>query len=109
MSREFFDFNPITGITHYTEQDGEDTVVHTAQDVEPVVESAKRLANAGARDGGIKDGWWHIADIPPTVWLEIKQKYNCDIFTPDEKEFERFLQIVQRDYQYLKTTHKRIA
>lgn len=109
MAKEFFDFNPITGIVHYIEEDGEAIVVRTEQDVEPVVESAKRLANAGARDSGIKANWWHVADIPPAIWLEIKQKYHCDIFTGDDNEFDRFLKIVERDYPYLKTTHKRIV
>lgn len=109
MSREFFDFVPDTGIVHYIEEDGDDVIVRTEQDVEPVMERAKKLANDGRGDRGIKEGWWHIADVPPTIWLEIKQKYNCDMFTADDNEWKRFLQILKRDYGHFLTTHKRIV
>ena len=106
---EVFDFDPVRGIVRYVEDDGRDLIMHSRQDCTAVIERAKKMANDGKRDGGIKKSWWHVADVPDMVWLEIREKYNCDIFSPDENEFDRFLRIIETDYPWLKTTHKKIV
>lgn len=108
MPAEFFDYNPSNGVEHYTEQDGDITVVKTLQDVQPLLDKNKAIANAGLADGGIKEGWWHVADVPPVVWLEMK-KLGMDLFTKEDGEFKRCLQYIEKHYPYLKTTHKKIV
>jgi hypothetical protein len=108
MAAEFFDYDPHTGVQYLTEQDGDITVVQRMQDVQPLLDKNKAIANSGLADGGIKEGWWHVCDIPPVVWLEMK-KIGLDIFTRDDGEFTRCLQHIQTNYPYLKTTHKKIA
>lgn len=103
MAREFFDYDPLTGVTHYTEQQGDSTVVYTEQDLTPLIERNKALANQGLRDDGIKEGWWHYCDIPAVVELALR-KQGVNIHDPSHGK--RMFQIINRDYPYLKTTHK---
>jgi len=106
---EFFDYDPLTGVRIDADFRDDGFTFYHSQDVEPLLDRLERLRNSGAKDRGIKESWFHIADIPPVIYLEIKQKYNCDLFTKDDAEFTRFLQIIERDYPKLKTTHKKIA
>lgn len=109
MSRELFEFDPQTGIRRYIEDDGEHGRIATSeQDCTALVERNKRWANSGAKDGGIKENWWHICDIPPTVVVEMK-KAGMDILSGDDRQFKRALQYIQTNYPYLKTTHKSIV
>lgn len=109
MAREFFGFDPMTGITRYIEDIGDGKRVATSeQDATALVERNKRWANEGAKDRGIKEGWWHVCDVPPTIWLEMKRK-GMDILSPDNAEFKRALRYIQANYPHLKTTHKKIV
>lgn len=100
---EFFDFDPVTGITTYTEEGdkpGDIKVIRKA-DISAVVEHAKAQRNAGIRDKGIKKGWWHYAYIPPIVMAEMYQK-GIDV-TNDGKAVAKF---INENYPALKTTDK---
>ena len=101
---EFFDYDPLTGVSHYTEQDGDTTIVHTVQDLTPLVERNKKIANEGLKDGGIKDSWWHYCDIPPVVELALRKK-GINIHDPDHGK--AMFKEINQNYPYLKLTHKK--
>ena len=108
MSAEFFDYDPMTGVRYdIAEQDGIE-ICQRLQDVEPLIEKNKSIRNNGLADGGIKQGWWHICDVPPVVQLELK-KQGYDLFSKDDTVFNKTLQKIQSDYPYLCTTNKKFA
>lgn len=78
--------------------------VHYRQDVEPTLEYAKTLRNAGATDYGIKKDLWHYAQIPPVIILEMKFKHGVDVF--DKNHLKRVFELLNREYPYLKCTEK---
>ena len=101
---EFFDYDPLTGVTHLTEQVGDETIVHTVQDLTPLIERNKKIANEGIKDAGIKESWWHYCDIPPVVELALKKK-GIDIHNPDHGK--AMFKEINANYPYLKLTHKK--
>lgn len=103
MAREFFEYDPLTGVTYETEQDGDVTILHASQDLTPLIERNKRIANEGVKDKGIKESWWHYADIPPVVYLELRKK-GIDIHNPDHGK--AMFREINTNYPMLKLTHK---
>ncbi len=103
MAREFFDYDPLTGVTHYTEQIGDDTFVFTEQDLTPLIERNKAMANQGLADKGIKEGWWPYCDIPPVVELALRKK---GINIHDPSHGKAMFKEINSNYPYLKKTHK---
>jgi hypothetical protein len=101
---EFFDYDPLTGVSYYTEQEGNTTLLHTVQDCQGLIDRNTKISNEGLADKGIKENWWHYCDIPTVVMLELRKK-GIDIFNPDDGE--RMFEIINRDYPYLKRTHKK--
>ncbi len=106
MAKEFFDYDPLTGVTHYTEQVNETTILHMEQDLTPLIERNKKIANSGQRDIGIKEGWWHYCDIPPVVELKLKQ---MGINIHDPNDGKKMFEVINRDFPALKVTHKHHA
>lgn len=102
---EFFDYDPVTGITYSTDYDATtgDTILHKVQDVGPLIEHNQALANAGAKDIGIKKSWWHYCSIPPLVQVELMKK-GIDI-TRVEHGKAMFREI-NTNYPKFKVTHK---
>jgi hypothetical protein len=103
MSKEFFDYDPLTGVTHYTEQIGDETIVYTEQNLTPLLERNKAIANEGAKDKGISDSWWHYCDVPPVVELALRKK-GINIHNPDHGK--AMFREINANYPYLKLTHK---
>lgn len=102
---KYFDYDPFTGMhetTDIDEQSGRVTI-HQAEDVEPVLNQCKEMANCGSTDQGIKKGFWHYAEIPLSVVLELK-KQGIDIH--DRNSSKRLFETINRDYPYLKVTQK---
>lgn len=105
-----FDYDPFTGITEYVDYDHQtDTlIVHRVQDVEPVLEQNKAIANeVDISKRGIKDGWWRFAHIPAIV-IEQWLKEGINIFSKNDKK-KVFEKLNDPDYRYLKTTTGRHA
>ena len=102
---EFLDYDPITGVTHWFDHDEltNETRITSTQDVEPLLDYNKRLANEGATDGGIKKGWWLYAKIPPIVMLKLRAK---GIDLQDPKATKRIIQEINENYPALKVTQK---
>lgn len=78
--------------------------VHYRQDVEPILERNKMLRNDGLTDGGIKRDMWLYASIPPVVIYKLLYEYGINIF--NRNDTKRALEVINRDFPYLKTTNK---
>lgn len=88
MSKEFFDYDPLTGATEYFDFDDTNgrATIETVQDVEPLLERALMSRNNGLRDGGIKENWFHYAEIPLVYLLKLRK---MGISWDDPKEINR--------------------
>jgi hypothetical protein len=102
---EFFDYNPNRGTWYEVDEDAQSggMFIHTKQDVQPIIDHATAIRNSGlAEKKARKTDFLHYATIPAHVELEIKEKYGISIY--DKHETKKLLQIINRDYPYLKTT-----
>src|SRR6185503_14228490 len=104
---EFFDYDPLTGVTQFIDHDPENPYkmsIHTVQDIEPVLEQAKMSRNNQLRDNGIKESWWHYASIPLAVCMQLRKK-GLEIFDP-KVDAKRVNQEINTHYPALKMTDK---
>lgn len=108
MAREFFDYDPLTGVTEYVEwsPDGATFSIHQEQDVEPYVEFAKLLANTGATDVNFRGEGWLYAIIPPVIQA---QMFKRGINILDKGDTRKVVATINADYPWLKTTHRHHA
>lgn len=101
---DFFEVDPLTGIRSdfkWDDMKQEYTIVRS-QDVEPLLDRAKAMANEGGLNReDIKRGWWHYATIPPIVQLQMRAK-GINISDPDHQK--RMIQEINTHYPHLKTT-----
>ena len=101
MGREFFDYDPLTGVrTDFDFEDGKVKLYHT-QDVERALEIAKTSRINGLRDNGIKENWFHYAEIPLMYLLKMRK---MGISWDDPKEINR---AVNTYFPELKMTEKK--
>ena len=106
MSKEFFDYDPWTGLAYYTEQDGPNTIVRTEQDCSPVLEHTMEKRNSGSGDKRIAGHMNHYADIPNGVALQLMQK-DINIFNLRKGDFPKLAREIEQNYPYLKVTDKK--
>ncbi len=102
---EFLDYDPQTGIRHdfaYDEMTGNATIQYT-QDLQPLLDHTRAMANDGLTDKGIKEGWWLYAKIPALVQVMLHQK-GIDIADPDSTK--AILAEINTHYPHLKCTQK---
>lgn len=106
MAREFFDFDPLTGLTEYIEE--VDGAVHLTyeQDVEPILNHTRALANEGLPDGNFRKEGWLYAVIPAVVEMQLRAK---GINLMDQNDIGRVVQEINQNYPLLKTTHRHHA
>lgn len=104
MRGEFFDFDPLTGIMErYEEQDGR-IMIHSYQDVEPIMDAAKRIANSGtADDAWKKQGGTIYAVIPPIIQGQMLKR---GINFMDPNDLPKVVKEMNTTYSAFKTTHK---
>lgn len=102
---EFLDYDPLTGLRYDWEWDAEkgEATIRTTQDVQPIIDRAKALANDSLRDNGIKKGWWHYCYVPPIVELQLRAK---GINIHDKGATKRLLEEINTNYPHLKVTQK---
>lgn len=100
---EFFDYDPVAGMTYYTDydHDNDEIVVHSVQDVQPHLDWAKEVRNSNVADKGIKRDMWHYAIIPTHVQLELRQK-GINIYKKDH--WRAMLKEINTNYPHLKMT-----
>lgn len=102
---EFLDYDPLTGLRYDWEWDAEkgEATIRTSQDVTPLLEYNRALANDSLRDGGIKKGWWQYCSIPPIVEIQLRAK---GINIHDKNCTKRLLEEINTNYPHLKVTQK---
>jgi hypothetical protein len=101
---KFVEYDPLRGIETREDSYEGRLQVHYRQDVEPVLELNKYERNNGLTDKGIKEDFWLYARIPAVVILKLLYEYGVDINNKDH--FKKALDIINRDFPYLKTTEK---
>lgn len=101
---KFVDYDPQRGLATYEDMYEGHMQIHYRQDVEPLLEYTKFLRNEGATDSGIKNDFWHYAQIPQVVILEMRFKHGVDIF--NKNDTKRVFELINREYPHLKTTNK---
>jgi hypothetical protein len=101
---QLFDYDPITGIAEYYEERDGKIHMHYRQDVEPILEQARKLRNEGGPDDAWKkQGATMYASLPMVVVHEM-QKKGINIF--DQNDMPRVIREINTNYPYLKTTYK---
>lgn len=86
MSRRLVDFDPVSGIAHYSEWNDIDDALryHAVQNVDSILDFNRMQANeAPARFGDLAP----VARIPMTLWTKLKREGIID----DEKAMRRWL------------------
>ena len=106
MSNTWVEYNPDSGMTEHNRAVELTGVVHVTkvQDVEPLLDRNKEVANTGATNEGIKKGLWHYMSIPPAVQYELLVKYGVNVHK--KEHWPKLFSLVNEHYPYLKTTHK---
>lgn len=102
---EFLDFDPLTGISNYWDYDAQTdkATITRVQDLQPLIDYNKELANTGKKDRGIKHSWWHYANIPAIHQVMMRQQ---GIDLTDPCAVNRVVQWINEHAPYLKVTHK---
>lgn len=103
---EFFEYNPENAMVYHTEEgEGDDLILRSEQDVEPILDALKSLRNKND-DSGIKRGYWHYCTIPTTVELELRQK-GINIY--NKHQTKEVLKEINTNYPHLKATRRHHA
>jgi hypothetical protein len=98
----------MTGITTSVDYipESDKTVVIREQDASLIIEANKVLQNNDdLTKGGIKNSWWHYAQIPNIVIEKWKSEHGVDLFNKDHQKAV-FKLLNDPQYKYLKTTTK---
>lgn len=104
MPFEFFDFDPLTGVTEKLAFEDGKIHVRYEQDVEPILDYAKALNAQGLTDENWKKhGAALYAVIPPVVQGQLLKK---GVNFLDPNDIGKVLDEVNTNYRYLKTTDK---
>ena len=101
---KFYDYNPTKGVWHEEGYDHveDKVVIHTKQDVEPVLEYTKQLRNSGEND---KVGAFsRYAVIPTSVELALRKK-GINIY--NKHQTKELLREINQNYPHLKVTNLR--
>ena len=108
MAREFFDFDPLTGVAEYLEWAPDNSTFKLVyeQDEKPFVDFAKELANSGIPDGNFRGEGWLYAIIPPIVQLQMFEK-GINFLDPNDSK--KVIEEINQHYPWLKTTHRHHA
>lgn len=82
------------------------TVIGREQDISHILDANKVLQNDDQlTKDGIKNSWWHYAQIPNIIIEKWKNEHGVDVFNKDhEKAVYKLLNDPQ--YKFLKTTTK---
>jgi hypothetical protein len=102
--KRLLDIEPLTGIQTFHEYDHQTgiTTIERVQDVKPILDRNKRLANEDDyKKSGIKSSWMHGATIPNVI-IEKWLKEGIDVFNKDHWPRVRS-KLNSSEYRYLKT------
>jgi len=101
MKRQL-DYDPLTGIREVFEATDDGFVIHTTQDVEPIIEANKAKQSMGRAYYAADKDMWRVASIPITVQYKWLTEDGIDVWNPDHwPAVQRRLN--SNEYRYLKT------
>lgn len=105
MKGDYFDYDPLTGITEYFKEDADGKWHMTyEQDVSQHLEVAKSIRNSGSADDAFtKQGVTMYATLPLVVLGQMAKK-GIRFFDPNH--IGRVVAEVNQNYPWLKTTDK---
>ncbi len=104
---EFFDYDPLTGIHEYYEETSDGKIhIHSYQDVEPIMNWCKALANEGLPDANFRGEGWLYAYMPAIVIADMMKR---GINPNDQNDVGRVVYEMNTTYPYFKTTHRHHA
>lgn len=105
MGREFFDYDPVTGVTEYYEETSDGQFhLHYRQDVEPFMDAAQRLRNEGGPDAAWKKtGMTMYAQLPMVIVAHM-MKRGINVF--DQNDMPKVIKEINTTYANFKTTDK---
>ena len=107
MPFEFFDYDPLTGITEKLAIEDGKIHIRYEQDVEPILDYAKAIQNEGLSDAAWKKrGAALYAVIPPIVQGQMLKK---GINFLDQNHIGAVLREIDTNYAHLKATSKKHA
>lgn len=98
---KFVDYDPSRGMAMYEDMYDNRLQIHYEQDVEPLLDLTRYERNNGLADNK-KDEMRLYARIPAVIIYKLKNEYGVDIF--DKNDFKKALDIINRDFAYLKCT-----
>lgn len=108
LAKQILDYDPFTGMTTYFDYapETDTTIIYREQDVSPILEMNKAMANNGdVWKEGVKNSWAHYAQIPNIVIEKWKNEKGVDVFNKDHQKAV-FRLLNDPEYRYLKTTTK---
>lgn len=104
---EFFDFDPITGVTEYYEERDGKVFIHSRADVSGGMDAAQRMRNEGGPDEAWKKtGATMYASLPPIIVAHMLKR-GINVF--DQNDLPRVIQEINTTYANFKTTYKHHA
>lgn len=104
--KKILDHDKETGVTEifHGSADGETYTIETVQDLKPLLDYNKALANEELNK---KSELWRAAKIPPVVIIEWKTKFGVDVW--DKNHWPAVKRLLNSsDYAYLRTGHFQI-
>lgn len=110
MPRRLLDWDPETGVAEYHDYDAhtDTTTIETVQDVAPILEMNKALANEPEHlRKGMKAELVHVASIPIGVQFKWLKDHGVNLF--DKNDMPKIKRLLNSpDYRYLRTTTTRL-
>lgn len=108
MSREFFSYDPFTGVTQYFDYDEDrgEAIITKTQDVEAILRKTADIRNTCASDKKLKndDYMCLYAVIPPVVEVQMMKK---GLFLDNPDHGPGIMKEIEQNYKYLKVTDKK--
>jgi hypothetical protein len=100
---EFLDYDPNSGLSYFhSEEDGK-TIIHSRQDVEPVLRRAEQKRRMSGPDKGIAGHMKEYCYLPMSIILELRKK-GINMMNPHEDDWKKFFYEIETNYPMLKTT-----
>jgi hypothetical protein len=106
MAFEYFDFDPVTGVTEYVAFEDGKMHIRYEQDVRPYLDYATELRNSGLPDGNFRKEGWLYAVLPPVI---VADMYKRGINLTDPNAAKTVVDEINTKYPHFKTTHRHHA
>jgi len=110
MAREFFDYDPLTGLTEYLEWNQDGTFnIHYEQEVSPLVEFCKFSANTDLGEANFRGEGWLYASLPLIAIMQMRKKGFNALGEHGRESTAYLLKQINTEYPVFKTTSKHHA